>query len=94
MAVMNVDLNGEMSCLNAELLQLSEVLSPLALKSNPYLAQELFEEWLSLPDTNRLVCFPNPCVFGDTIGVSCTYCPVLIGVFVGFSGFALPGIVM
>ncbi|KAL8130528.1 hypothetical protein V2J09_019683 [Rumex salicifolius] len=54
MAVMDDNLNGEMSLLNADLLQIPEV-SPLALKSNPYLAQEIFEQWLSLHDTNRLV---------------------------------------
>ncbi|GAB2287457.1 hypothetical protein Dimus_021835 [Dionaea muscipula] len=51
---MNMDSNGDLVCLDAELLQLSEV-SPLALKSNICLAQELFEQWLSLPETNRLV---------------------------------------
>ncbi|KAM2895571.1 hypothetical protein FF1_010662 [Malus domestica] len=30
-------------------------LSPLALKSNPSYVESLFEQWLSLPDTNRLV---------------------------------------
>ena len=56
MSVLNADLDGEMWCLNAELLQIPDV-SPSALKSNPYLAQELFEQWLSLPETNKLVCF-------------------------------------
>ncbi|KMS98025.1 hypothetical protein BVRB_4g096520 isoform A [Beta vulgaris subsp. vulgaris] len=51
---MEMDFNGDLVSLDAELLQLPEV-SPLALKSNPYLAQELFEQWLSLPETNRLV---------------------------------------
>ncbi|KAL8166442.1 hypothetical protein V2J09_007941 [Rumex salicifolius] len=46
--------NGDISCLDADLLQLAEV-SPLAVKSNPYIAQELFEQWLSFSDTNRLV---------------------------------------
>ncbi|KAF8392173.1 hypothetical protein HHK36_022515 [Tetracentron sinense] len=39
--------------LDPELLQLPEV-SPLALKSNPHIADELFAQWLSLPDTSRL----------------------------------------
>lgn len=53
---MEMDFNvGDLVSLDAELLQLPEV-SPLALKANPYLAQELFEQWLSLPETNRLVC--------------------------------------
>ncbi|KAK9691709.1 hypothetical protein RND81_09G213800 [Saponaria officinalis] len=51
---MDMDFNGDLVSLDAELLQLPEV-SPFALKSNPYLAQELFEQWISLPETNRLV---------------------------------------
>ncbi|KAJ8452445.1 hypothetical protein Cgig2_000034 [Carnegiea gigantea] len=51
---MEMDFNGDLVSLDAELLQLPEI-APLALKSNPYLAQELFEQWLSLPETNRLV---------------------------------------
>ncbi|GMH10487.1 hypothetical protein Nepgr_012328 [Nepenthes gracilis] len=51
---MDMDFNGDLVCLDAESLQLSEV-SSLAIKSNPHLAQELFDQWLSLPETNRLV---------------------------------------
>ncbi|KAL9225511.1 hypothetical protein vseg_001425 [Gypsophila vaccaria] len=51
---MDMDFNADLACLDAELLQLSEV-SSFALKSNPYLPQELFEQWLSLSETNRLV---------------------------------------
>ncbi|XP_060970707.1 serine/threonine protein phosphatase 2A regulatory subunit B''alpha isoform X2 [Cannabis sativa] len=42
------------SCLDPELLILPE-LSPLALKSNPSIADDLFDQWLSLPETGRLV---------------------------------------
>ncbi|KAD5961829.1 hypothetical protein R6Q59_014626 [Mikania micrantha] len=51
---MDVDVNGEVGCIDPELLQLNEV-SPLALKSNLYVAEKLFDQWLSLPETNLLV---------------------------------------
>lgn len=51
---MDVDFNGDVSSLDAELLQLSEV-SSLAIKSNPFVAEKLFEQWLSLPDTVSMV---------------------------------------
>ncbi|CAI9273256.1 unnamed protein product [Lactuca saligna] len=51
---MDMDNNGEAGCLDPELLQLNEV-SPLAIKSNPYVAEKLFEQWLSLPETTPLV---------------------------------------
>ncbi|KAL5714468.1 hypothetical protein ACHQM5_016429 [Ranunculus cassubicifolius] len=47
-------IGGDMSNLDPELLQLSEV-SPIALKSNIDLAEELYSQWLSLPETTRLV---------------------------------------
>lgn len=52
--VMNMEIVGEVVSFDTELLQLPEV-SPLALKSNPQLAEKLFEQWLLLPDTNRMV---------------------------------------
>ncbi|KAJ4968431.1 hypothetical protein NE237_015132 [Protea cynaroides] len=52
--MMDMELVGDVASLDPELLQLNEV-SPLALKSNPHIAEELFSQWLSLPDTSRLV---------------------------------------
>ncbi|KAM0932246.1 putative EF-hand domain-containing protein [Dioscorea sansibarensis] len=40
--------------IDPELLQLPEV-SPLALKENPHIAEQLYSQWLSMPDTLRLV---------------------------------------
>ncbi|XP_031094631.1 serine/threonine protein phosphatase 2A regulatory subunit B''beta-like isoform X1 [Ipomoea triloba] len=51
---MDVDFDGDVANLDAELLQLPEV-SPLAIKANPYIAEKLFDQWLSLPDTVSLV---------------------------------------
>ncbi|XP_055836329.1 serine/threonine protein phosphatase 2A regulatory subunit B''beta-like [Solanum dulcamara] len=51
---MDVDFNGDVASLDAELLQLPEV-SPLAIKTNPFVAEKLFDQWLSLPDTAALV---------------------------------------
>ncbi|KAL8224290.1 hypothetical protein R6Q57_019765 [Mikania cordata] len=51
---MDVDDSGEVGCIDPVLLQLNEV-SPLALKSNLHVAENLFEQWLSLPETNLLV---------------------------------------
>ncbi|XP_058770756.1 serine/threonine protein phosphatase 2A regulatory subunit B''beta-like [Vicia villosa] len=51
---MDVEETGRLVDLDPEMLQLQEV-SPLALKSSPYVAEELFSHWLSLPDTGRLI---------------------------------------
>ncbi|KAI4345817.1 hypothetical protein L6164_012909 [Bauhinia variegata] len=51
---MEIDEIGDAVSLDPDMLQLPEV-SPFALKSSPYVAEELFSQWLSLPDTNRLV---------------------------------------
>lgn len=54
-----MEIGGDMTSLDPELLQLSEV-SPSALKTSPQLAEELFTQWLSLPATDRLVfCLQN-----------------------------------
>lgn len=52
--MMDVEENGKLVSLDTDMLQLPEV-SPFALKSSPYVADELFSQWLSLPDTCRLV---------------------------------------
>ncbi|XP_008355829.2 probable serine/threonine protein phosphatase 2A regulatory subunit B''delta [Malus domestica] len=51
---MTMEIVVDAASFDAELLQLNEV-SPLALKSNPSYVESLFEQWLSLPNTNRLV---------------------------------------
>ncbi|KAL2555654.1 putative serine/threonine protein phosphatase 2A regulatory subunit B''gamma [Forsythia ovata] len=51
---MDTDFNGDVASLDAEILQLPEV-SPLAIKANPHVAEKLFDQWLSLPDTVSLV---------------------------------------
>ena len=51
---MDMDYNGDVGRLDPELLQLNEV-SSLAIKSNSYVAEKLFEQWLSLPETTLLV---------------------------------------
>lgn len=53
---MNMEISCDVASLDAELLQLAEV-SPLSIKSNPDFVEKLFEQWLSLPGTNRLVPF-------------------------------------
>ncbi|KAK9039217.1 hypothetical protein V6N11_024050 [Hibiscus sabdariffa] len=51
---MEVDTVEDVTCLDPELLQLPEV-SPFALKSSPQLVEDLFSQWLSLPETGHLV---------------------------------------
>lgn len=51
---MELDFTGDVACLDADLLQLPEV-SPLAIKANPYVAEKLFDQWLSFTETTSLV---------------------------------------
>lgn len=51
---MDLDFNGDLASLDPELLQLAEV-PALAIKANPCIAVKLFDQWLSLPETNSLV---------------------------------------
>lgn len=51
---MDVEETEKLVSLDPDLLLLPEV-SPFALKSSPYVVEELFTQWLSLPDTCRLV---------------------------------------
>uniref|UniRef100_A0A2P2MPF6 Serine/threonine protein phosphatase 2A regulatory subunit B''beta-like isoform X2 n=1 Tax=Rhizophora mucronata TaxID=61149 RepID=A0A2P2MPF6_RHIMU len=45
---------GDVAMIDVELLQLPEV-APLSFKSYPDFAQQLYEQWLALPDAHRLV---------------------------------------
>lgn len=54
MVGMDAEVGRDVTALDPELLQLSE-LSPLALKQNPEIAQGLYSQWLTLPETSRLV---------------------------------------
>lgn len=53
--VMDVDaVKDMMTTVDVEMLQLPEV-PPFAVESTPSFVDDLFTQWLSLPETNRLV---------------------------------------
>lgn len=77
---MDIDSTGDISSLDPELLQLPEF-SPLALKPSAQIAEHLFAQWLSLPDTSRLVIYflltralISPCIFVSIVLLICIYC--------------------
>ncbi|KAG1361839.1 serine/threonine protein phosphatase 2A regulatory subunit B''beta [Cocos nucifera] len=51
---MDAEVERDVTALDPDLLQLAEV-SPLALKQNPEIAQELYLQWLTLPETSKMV---------------------------------------
>ncbi|XVE72906.1 hypothetical protein DITRI_Ditri11bG0075700 [Diplodiscus trichospermus] len=51
---MEIDALEDVTSLDPELLQIPEV-SPFALKTSPQLVEDLFSQWLSLPETSHLV---------------------------------------
>jgi hypothetical protein len=53
---MSMEVVTDAASLDVELLQLPEF-STLALKTNLNFVEKLFEQWLSLPESNRLVMF-------------------------------------
>ncbi|RRT36463.1 hypothetical protein B296_00058868 [Ensete ventricosum] len=54
---MDTDMVTDMASLDPELLQLPEI-SQLALKEKPKIAEDLYCQWLSLPETRKLVRSP------------------------------------
>lgn len=51
---MDAEMGRDVAILNPELLQIAEV-SPFAMKEKPHIVENLYAQWLSLPDTNKLV---------------------------------------
>lgn len=56
--LMSMEIGTDAALFDAEILQLPEV-SPLTLKSNLAFVEKLFEQWLSLSDSNRQVRMNN-----------------------------------
>ena len=63
---MDMDCIGDLGFLDPELLQLNEV-SPLAIKFNPYVAEKLLDQRLSLSETTLLVIIILLCHFFNVI---------------------------
>lgn len=53
---MDVEVARDVASFDPELLQLQEI-SSIALKDNPQIADQLYMQWLTLPETARLVFF-------------------------------------
>lgn len=84
---MEIDGVNDVQILDPELLQLPG-LSPVSLKANPHIAEELFSQWLSLPETGRLVIlFPSlyvvlvDCLKLWLLGISSMYMLVIVSLF-------------
>lgn len=56
MGAMDAEMGRDVAVLNPELLQIAEV-SPSAMKEKPHIVENLYAQWLSLPDTIKLVFF-------------------------------------
>ncbi|KAK2402350.1 Calcium-binding EF-hand family protein [Trifolium repens] len=59
---MDMEETGKLESLDPNMLQLQDA-SPFALKLTPYVAKELFSQWLSLPDTSRLRLDQDPFIY-------------------------------
>ncbi|KAG0497822.1 hypothetical protein HPP92_002513 [Vanilla planifolia] len=67
---MDVEVVKDITSFDPELLQLPE-LSPLALKENPHIADQLYAHWLALPETTKLyVWIPRTVRRGFGVGPS------------------------
>lgn len=65
--MMDMEVEGDLEfLLDIEMLQLPEV-SSFAMKSNPYVVEALFSQWLSLPETGRLVLLRFIFLFRNSI---------------------------
>ncbi|KAK3028126.1 hypothetical protein RJ639_038987 [Escallonia herrerae] len=72
--MMDMEIVGDVTSLDPELLQLPEV-SPSALRTSFQFAEELFSQWLSLPDTGRLVkSLIHDAKVGSPLNASCNSC--------------------